>query len=186
MCLVSLLFCPAANAEELRDIRGPVAIPGEWTWLWILLAVLVVGSAAAFLLPRIKAKASTIVEPPRKSPWERALGSLTALEGAQRTTTQEIKEFYFQMSVIVRTYIEERFEIRAPEMTTEEFLEKTSASSALSAQHKQFLQDFLNASDLVKFAKLEPAPSDMAQALGLARTFVLETVPRNEETVHGV
>ncbi|MHC5184367.1 MAG: hypothetical protein ACYSPI_08845, partial [Planctomycetota bacterium] len=72
-----------------------------------------------------------------------------------------IKEFYEKLSTCLRHYIENRFQLRAPEQTTEEFLEQLKTSDALRLEHKQQLQKFLEHSDLVKFARYEPNPEQI-------------------------
>jgi hypothetical protein len=178
LCLLSSFISSFARAEELKDIRGPVSIPGEWLWLWVVLGCLAAVGAVAVVLSRLNRPRAAIGPAlPIQSPWDRALESLAGLERESRVSIGEIKEFYFCLSVIVRDYIEARFEIRAPEMTTEEFLDKATSSSILNEEQKRFLRDFLGASDLVKFAKFVPTEADMVSALRLARTFVTETIP---------
>jgi hypothetical protein len=79
------------------------------------------------------------------------------------------------LSDIVRTYIEARFEIRAPEMTTEEFLIFTYASEKLNDKQRAFLGELLQSSDMVKFAKFVPSMDHARDNLRLARTFIEET-----------
>ena len=161
-------------ALELRDIRGPVAIPGEWFWLWLLLGCLLAIGLSVFAWLYFKREKPAVVEPPRPA-WEVALEKLLKLEQSALIVQGQVKEYYAQLSGVVRWYIEERFNVRAPEMTTEEFMEAVRSSDKLTRKNQIFLQDFLNASDMVKFAKFIPSPEEMYQGLKLARTFVEET-----------
>ena len=52
----------------------------------------------------------------------------------------------------MRRYLEDRFELRAPELTTEEFLDVAGSANRLSHDHQSLLRDFLRQADLVKFA----------------------------------
>ena len=63
-----------------------------------------------------------------------------------------IEAFFVAISSIVRRYLEDRFELRAPELTTEEFLALAGSASHLSHDHQHLLRDFLRQADLVKFA----------------------------------
>ena len=67
-----------------------------------------------------------------------------------------MKTFYFRLSAIMRYYIEERFGLRAPERTTEEFLAEISNADVFNTGQRNYLKSFLKASDIVKFAKHEP------------------------------
>ncbi len=63
-----------------------------------------------------------------------------------------IESFFVAISAIVRRYLEDRFDLRAPELTTEEFLALAGSASSLSHDHQHLLRDFLRQADLVKFA----------------------------------
>ena len=92
-----------------------------------------------------------------------------------------IKEYYFRLSGIVRQYIEDRFRYRAPEMTTEEFMESIKRSSEIRDDHRNLLKDFLSQSDMVKFAKYGPTPKETEESFELAERFVDQTRRREEE-----
>ena len=85
-----------------------------------------------------------------------------------------------RLSGIVRTYIEARFGLKAPDMTTEEFLQVTSNAQALSSSHRRLLQEFLERSDLVKFARYEPSRHEADEAFEAAHRFIQDTVPSPE------
>jgi hypothetical protein len=91
-----------------------------------------------------------------------------------------MKDFYSTLSDIVRRYLEDRFRLRAPEMTTEEFLLVTSRDGRLAAGHRRLLGDFLTESDLVKFARHVPTLSDGERAFEAARRFVTDTTAPEE------
>ena len=80
----------------------------------------------------------------------------------------------------MRRYLEDRFVVRAPEMTTEEFLEATARSAVLQPGQRQLLGDFLAESDLVKFARHVPTLADSDRVLGAAERFVDETAIREQ------
>ena len=66
---------------------------------------------------------------------------------------------------VVRQYLENRFGLQAPEMTTEEFLHIAASvpvdDSTLLQDHREPLRDFLTECDLVKFAKYGPDEEQM-------------------------
>jgi hypothetical protein len=92
----------------------------------------------------------------------------------------KIKEFYSEISDIIRHYLENRFLLKAPEMTTEEFLLKVRESFPLSLSHKSLLRDFLSRCDLVKFAKYLPQEKDSDEAFEAAKNFVDQTKQEND------
>ena len=86
-----------------------------------------------------------------------------------------IKEYYTRLSDIVRRYLENRFSFRAPEMTTEEFMENIKNSSVLVEEHKELLKEFLSHCDMVKFAKYGPTPIEMLDSFKSAESLVEQT-----------
>jgi len=86
-----------------------------------------------------------------------------------------VDTFFVELSGIVRRYLERRFQLRSPELTTERFLEQVSGSPDLSDAHQVLLRDFLRQSDLVKFAHVIPEPRDIENAIDAVTSFVEET-----------
>jgi hypothetical protein len=165
----------AVNAiTDIHDIRGPVSLPGEWLWLWVALGAIVL-LAVIFWMLRLFMNRKQVPVEPLKPVWERALEAIAKIEHAGYIQKGLIKEYYSELSGVVRWYIEERLDVRAPEMTTEEFIYAVRYSDKLTDAQQGFLRDFLNASDMVKFAKFVPTPEEMFRAVRLARIFVQET-----------
>ncbi len=88
---------------------------------------------------------------------------------------EALDAWYVRLSSIVRRYLEDRFALRAPELTTEEFLRVAQRSVQLSAEHKALLTSFLADCDRVKFAGYEPGAEESKSVLEAARRFLLET-----------
>ena len=65
--------------------------------------------------------------------------------------------------------------MKAPEMTTEEFLFSLKNSGGLSITHKNLLKEFLNLCDAVKFAKYGPTEKEISQSFDIAKAFIDET-----------
>ena len=82
------------------------------------------------------------------------------------------------VSDTARTYLEERFEFRAPERTTEEFLRELGGTKLLLPEQKDSLGNFLASCDLVKFAKYEPGENELRELHGAAVKLVEETEPK--------
>jgi hypothetical protein len=76
-----------------------------------------------------------------------------------------------------RTYLEERFNFRAPERTTEEFLRELGGTDLLVKEQKESLGKFLESCDLVKFAKYEPGEKELREWHSSAVKLVEETEP---------
>jgi hypothetical protein len=162
-----------------RDIKGPA----RWKrttppWITGLLIVAALAVVAALLARRFLGKPRTILRyPPPPPPHEVALRALQELISKGWIEAENVEPFYVGLSQIVRSYIEDRFGLRAPERTTEEFIREASTSRSLPPAHQTLTRDFLEQSDLVKFARHRPAQADMRAAHGAAERLVKETRP---------
>ena len=169
--LATQVQAAAANTNEIRGIKPPVEIPYEWLWLWITLAVLFLVAAAvtAWLLLRKKAAMlpPVVIVPPHIRAKQRLAEALLFISDPNRFCTE--------VSNTLRFYLEERFTLRAPERTTEEFLVELRSSPHLTIDQKQSLGAFLESCDLVKFARFEPTEDSLRQLHDAALRLVDET-----------
>jgi len=174
--VVSVLSNPP---PELTDIKPAVSIPGH-AWLrllWILLLIVIIALLSAWLI-RVwlrKPKVPTAIKV--VPPYEIALSALQALLSRGYIENKVAQPFYVELSAIVRIYLEDRFDLHAPEQTTEEFIRTSSNSAVLTPDHRLLTQAFLEQSDLVKFARFEPSADDMQSAWNAAAKLVRETIP---------
>ncbi len=111
----------------------------------------------------------------RRDAYEIAHAQLAALMARRRPAAEAIDAFFVELSGIVRRYLEDRFELRSPELTTEEFLDVASGSPDLNDDHRRFLRDFLRSADMVKFARFVPGANEIEEALEAATRFVEQT-----------
>lgn len=179
-----LSFLLPSYAQDIRDVKPPMTLPPDWRWLYGVL-VLVLAAGAYFFVKRffsreIKKPAPVI---PPQPPHVIAYARLEELKNKNLPDQQRIKEYFDELSDIARFYIEDRFCIRAPEMTTEEFLGTLNTSDTLKAEHKSMLGDFLNSCDLVKFARHGATAAEIKRGFDFVRKFVDET---KEEITAGV
>jgi hypothetical protein len=166
----------AADSSDIQDIKGPVAVPFDWTPVLLgvvgCIGLLGLVLVAARLLRRINAPAAAAPPPP---PDVVALEALARLRLQQLAGPEERVQWYIALSAIVRAYIEGRFGLRAPEMTTEEFIVAVQRDSRLSPEHRRLLGEFLAECDLVKFARVLPDVGAAERAYEAARRFVSDT-----------
>ena len=154
---------------DIRDVKG-ILYPFSWLklFLWIISGLIILWVIVKLLLKLIFKKA------PPKLPHETALEEMEAAS-RQFAAGGEVKDCYVKISDAVRRYIEAVFSLKAPEMTTQEFLMSLSASSRLQSAHKNLLMTFMEACDLVKFAKYKPVHSDVEGVFNTAKKFVEES-----------
>lgn len=163
----------ALQDMELRDIKTSVPLYSRTWWPLAMIAVIfvcVVGVVFFFL----KKKKRAPILPPH-------LKAMLAIQSLQDSKV-DVVTFYTALSTIVRTYIEEQFEIAATGQTTREFLIAEKENPRFEHQDRHALADFLVAADLVKFAKFEPNESIWDEAVQRAKEFVSKTAPAETST----
>lgn len=150
------------------DVGGP-----PWLWIGLGVSILMVFGAGGVLLYR-GAKSRNVVAA-RRSAYEEAVARLTALEEVGAPDRESADAWFVQLSAIVRRYLEQRYEIRAPELTTEEFLNVATQNPNLKTDHRALLTAFLERCDRVKFAGYRPDSDESLATLKAARAFVEDT-----------
>lgn len=167
----------ALATNDIRGLKGPVEIPREWAgYLWML-GVLAAIAALIWnrFLRRLRQRAfARFFTKPEVKPIPPHVRARHRLHAALRHISDP-RVFCFEVSETLRVYLEERFELRAPERTTEEFLVELQSSSALNAGQKESLAAFLGSCDLVKFARFEPNESALRELHESALRLVDET-----------
>lgn len=163
----------ASGTNALRDIKPPVEIPSGWEWAFWLIGTLIVVALAYWVWRYWKTKKALV---PAVPPVPVHIRARQKLAEALALISQP-KEFCIAVSDTLRWYLEERFDFRAPERTTEEFLNELHGTTLLTAAQKQSLVDFLNRCDLVKFAKYEPCEPELRDLHASAVRLVEETEP---------
>ena len=168
---------PADAPLELRPPKGPLSprrdALGPW-WAWALGAAVLIAAASPLAL-RLYRNAQA--QRRQASAYEIARRELDALlySGRPGRDRKSMDRFYVTLSTIVRSYLENRFSLRSPELTTEEFLSEMGRSPDLARTHQQLLREFLQQADLVKFAARMPNDDDVGAQIQAAENFLDET-----------
>lgn len=147
---------------------------GGISWVALLgiasgLAILVSGGVLGYRTLRARRRVAQ-----QRSAYDEAVAQLVALEARPPDETTA-DAWFVALSAIVRRYLEHRFEIRAPELTTEEFLQVATARPELTPEHRALLTSFLERCDRVKFAGYRPDADESLATLKAARGFVEDT-----------
>lgn len=158
---------------EIQDVVEMPAKASLW-WIWILCTIVVVVAGVVTWLYLRRKKTEKIVRI-FKPAHEIAYNRLRALVERDMIKAGKIKEFYEQISDILRRYIEHRFNLHAPERTTEEFLAELPRTNVLSQADQDTLAEFLGHCDLVKFAKYSPTTEQIQRTFDLVKKFIKTT-----------
>ncbi len=167
---------------KIADIESVVDIPAEssYLWIWLLFSAGII-AGIIFLLNRKRRQARELVRT-FKPAHEIAYDRLRSLIKQDLVKAGKIKEFYESISDILRHYIEHRFNLRAPERTTEEFLAELTSANIFDKQEHKHLAEFLQHCDLVKFAKYNPTTEQIQKTFCLVKDFI-ETTKSDEKRI---
>jgi hypothetical protein len=169
---------PANSA--LRDITTIETVPSlappdaRWHW-WLAAAALLLLLVAAIVVTRILVR--------RKGPRTPAQVALYEL---QRLITMKLPEkgrserFATLLTTVVRRYLERRFAMPARRRTTPEFVRELVEATALSAEQKQFLLEFLQRCEAVKFGRQGMSVEECGDWSRRARDFFSKTMPASQ------
>jgi len=170
----SALVVPSPSASISNDIRGikpPVQVPNDWIWAAWLTAFLLVAVLSILAWkrfgPRMFAPKPVVIVPPHVRAKQKLREALALIH--------DPRLFCIAVSDALRVYLEERFDFRAPERTTEEFMLDLQKTKRLSAEQKESLAEFLQQCDLVKFARFEPNEDELRALHDAALRLIDET-----------
>lgn len=157
-----------ANLEPMVPPQ-PLASGSTWLWLELLIAAVLIGFLIIWSRRR---RIQKTVEIPKLTPEQIAHAALSALLAEDLPGRGLIKEFYLRLTGIVRQYIEDTTGLRAPDQTTEEFLQAMRTRNVFTPERSIRLQEFLEAADMVKYAGQQPDATQIESAIDRAREFV--------------
>ncbi|MBL0926345.1 MAG: hypothetical protein IBJ11_01675 [Phycisphaerales bacterium] len=168
---------PRRDLTDIRPVVEPPPPPRDWTRTIVIGAVAASAVVLAGALVPLVARLARRRPPPPPAPHEVALSALNRLESSDLLARGLHKPFFQAASDILRRYIEDRFALRAPERTTDEFLREARDASPILPGDVERLEDFLRHADLVKFAEQTPSRETSARTVSLIRDFVQRTTP---------
>ena len=177
---VSVVTSLTPDVTDIHDIKEPLdlEVPRDWSLLlWLLAAAL--AALLAYLIYRKlrkepEAAAASVWAPPPPPADVEAEAALKRLRDRKLVEAGELETFYTELAEILKRYAGRRFDVPYLERTTHEVLSdlrpRRIAPHVLAS-----LRAILEASDLVKFAKLMPEGSRALKDLDSAFRLVEET-----------
>lgn len=175
-CTAPVYFTPPPAREA---VTGEMEIdpkkdlpPLSWKLVgWCVLAIVVLAGIVVGIWWTIK-KILEMVRVHRMSPIERALYELDRLLAKGLPGRGYYKDFYVELTMVVRRYVQRKYGIKAPSLTTQEFFEELQKSENRSVSQSESLRRFLESADLVKFAGVEATPAMADAATSSARNYL--------------
>lgn len=175
-----------SEAGDIKEIKPPVDIPYNWKpeVLWTSVGIgtfLVIFLCWYIFKKRKKLKDMLSYQTEPMQPAEEiAYERLRKLAESDLLLNGLIKEYYMEISQIIRQYVEGRYKIIAMELTTTDLLNSMIDDGILS-EHIIMFEEFLNKCDLVKFAKYVPTISENDYIMKLAIDIVDRTRIKQEQ-----
>ena len=169
-------FGDGQGEGQIAEIEGVKEMPDYTAYIWAGAGLGLAAAVLAFVIYRSRHRPVEEVKRRNfKAAHEIALQRLNELEDEGLVEAGKLNIFYEKVSNILRYYIEDRFRIRAPERTTEEFLNELKSDDTLAVGDKESLEKFLRHCDLVKFARHQPSDEQVRRTVDLVRDFVDRT-----------
>jgi hypothetical protein len=154
-------------------------------WLWVLLAVLLVGGAIYFLLKKYYQEEGAL-EIKKVPPYQEAIQKFASLEEKQLWQNNKTKEYYIELTEIVRVYLAREIKIPSLEATSDELIQKITTQNqtkeiGISKEVIDSLHLFLKHADFVKFAQLRPLVEEIKQNSTEAKNIIESLQPIMEQ-----
>ncbi|MBS1588978.1 MAG: hypothetical protein JST52_05125 [Bacteroidetes bacterium] len=170
---------PVDTTQPFKGIKDIMVVKRTWQDYigWIVGGALLLGLIAVVVYYFLKHKKADIPKPinlPTETVQEKALRLFSELEQRKLWQSGKEKEYYVELSDILRSYLEERFKIPALEFTTDEILSKARFHPEMR-NYYDALTSVLYISDLAKFAKAQPTPQEHLNAMEQSKAFVKNT-----------
>jgi len=162
------------NQDTLKDLKPQAEIEADYKPFLFFLAAL---ASAAYLVYRLvqyfkRRKRAPIPKPERvRSAEEIAREAIERLLARKLVEQGHLKQFYLELSEIIKRFLGSKLGVHSLERTTEEFTRDLRAVSVPSAEYRM-IREFLEGCDLVKFAKYWPGAEEVEQTIARARAMI--------------
>ena len=169
------------------DIDQPEKAQHNWGKIicLILLILAFIGAAVfvlvKYLIPYIqKRRAEQLKAMLKENAGTVAIRNLKELKQKKLWQKGQVKDYYSELSMILRTYMDHQWAVNAKEMVTDEIMEAIEDLD-IEDELRSELHGFLQVSDLVKFAKEQPAEESHEKSMKNAYHFVRVTDQKEHE-----
>lgn len=174
------------NPDQFFDQKAVMEAPFVWADWYALIACLLLllplFALLAYLILRLldnKPIIRRVKVEPKLPPYQLAMQEFERIKSEKIWQKGSAKEYYTELTNIIRTYIKERFGFNALEMTSVEIIDNLMEIKDKEAMSD--LKNLLQTADLVKFAKHDPLMNENDANLVNAIEFIEETKAPEEE-----
>ena len=181
MMLLAVHTVKVDTTQAFKPIIGPLSVPVTFREMlpWILaglaLVALIVGAVWYFKKRKKQEPVFTLKPRIILSPHEQALQELEKLRIKKLWQSGRVKEYYSELTEIIRRYIENKYRLPALEQTSAEILDSLTGNAVCPPSVIDKLGDLLILADMVKFAKTQPVATENEKSLADGIEFVYAT-----------
>ncbi len=187
--LVSIKVLEPPMPQMMRDslwinpMENVVSISSKWYdvipewWYWPVIALVVIALIALIYFLYKKNGARLI--PHKKKvipPYPLDIARLKQLKNKRLAESGHTKEYYTELTDILREYLHGRFGIYAREMTSPQIIEACQGREEI-ASHIPSINELLTTADFVKFAKQSTETDENIRSFNSVSNFVEATKP---------
>lgn len=157
------------SLKSLASDNGLLSPRRHWSFWFVVVLVSIIVAGLIWSVWRAHQKRPSVETV--ESPQDWATRALQQLLSSNLSHTN-VKQFYIELTDIIRKFIERTTLVNAPELTTEEFLRQISLGNVFSDVERMKLKSFLEQADMVKFARYEPQEDLIRQSVYSAEIFI--------------
>ena len=168
----------------IHDIKGQINYPVTFKEVlpWVLGGLAAAGLIALLVWLIIRARRRKAeARKPKEPAYIVALRELDKYRSDKYWAPERQKTFYSGITDALKAYMDDRFGVDAPEMTTAELFAALKGDKDITPQMYEDLKELFERADFVKFAKYIAPDEDNSKALPLAVSFVTTTYQQDLE-----
>lgn len=173
---------------QIHDIKGQIEYPVTFKevlpWVGAGLLIIALLMLGAWLIDRANKRRAEAGKP-RDPAYIVALRELDKYRSDKFWAPEKQKTFYSGITDALKFYMDDRFGVDAPEMTTAELFDALKGDKDITPEMFNDLKDLFERADFVKFAKHVASDEENAGALPLAVRFVTTTYQADIEKEAG-
>ena len=167
------------TTKGFKGIKGIINVKSTWLdYVGYIIGGIVFIVLLVYVILYFLRNKKTMPKPqgPQETLQEYTLRQLAELDAKQLWQKNQVKEYYVQLTDILRGYVEARFQTPAMELTTDELLYKVQFHKELQP-YQDLLAQILHTADLAKFAKAQPTPTEHTDAMDKTKQFINTSRP---------
>ena len=178
--LFKVVTIPVDTSQAIKDIKMPYSAPISFVevlpWAGSGLGLVVIILVLMYVIRKIRRKEPILGRvKPREPAHTIAYRDLMKLKNNKLWQKDRIKDYYTELTDIIRLYLWNRYAIKTLERTSDEILESLKESDFKDDEAYIELKQIFHTSDLVKFAKYKPISDEHEKCIKEAYDIVDRT-----------